>query len=389
VFDTTRVYTNEELVRCDLIVDAVYKGGGSGNAGDEPIHKLLGCGVQGGFRYRGPHTAPSLLVLYSSLEEPDWPDYLDMYSGQFTYHGDNRTPGHEILDTHKKGNVILERCFEKTHTGDRAGIPPIFIFTKGRGGREVVFKGIAVPGGRGLKEDEDLVAVWKSKHFERFQNYRAVFTILDEPVVSRAWIDELRKNTPLSSHAPKSWSEWIRTGRYSPLVAERTLEYRSKAEQLPQRKDECDMIRAIYDHFTNPYDFEKAAAEIFKLMDSNVVSYDLTRPWRDGGRDAVGKYRIGSRDESIVVEFALEAKCNSIDNGVGIRGTSRLISRLKHRQFGVFVTTSFVSGQAYKEIKEDQHPVIILSAIDIVWILKENGYGTPDQAIRWLQSLES
>ena len=37
----------------DLIVDASYRGGSADNAGDDPLHPLLGCGTQGGIRYTG------------------------------------------------------------------------------------------------------------------------------------------------------------------------------------------------------------------------------------------------------------------------------------------------------------------------------------------------
>ncbi|MCX6658855.1 MAG: restriction endonuclease [Candidatus Bathyarchaeota archaeon] len=386
--ERARIFVNEDLEHCDLIVDAIYKGGRSGNARDDPIHKMLGCGVQGGFRYRGSHAKPTVLVLYTSLEEPDWPDYLDIYTGKFTYHGDNRRPGHELHDTHKKGNLILERCFEQTHKSERSGIPPIFVFAKGGIGRDVIFKGLAVPGCEDLTEDEDLVAIWKSKRFERFQNYRAMFTILDVSKVSRSWLNDVRKGVPLSPNAPESWSEWIQAGKYSPLKAERIRQHRTKYEQLPHREDELGLLKTVFDHFPNPHAFEKCAAELLMLMDAHVISYDVTRPWRDGGRDAIGKYRIGSRDSAIHVEFALEAKHNALKNGVGIRGTSRLISRLKHRQFGVLVTTSYVGTQAYEEIIEDQHPVIVVSAIDIVGILRSKGLTTPGNVSQWLEALD-
>jgi hypothetical protein len=122
-------------------------------------------------------------------------------------------------------------------------------------------------------------------------------------------------------------------------------------------------------------------------MDKNVISYDITRPWMDGGRDAVGKYRIGLESTAIEVDFALEAKCYSIDSSVGVKETSRLISRLRHRQFGVFVTTSFIQRQAYKEIVEDRHPVIIIAAIDIVRILKNAGYSTEEDVKLWLSGI--
>jgi len=116
----------------------------------------------------------------------------------------------------------------------------------------------------------------------------------------------------------------------------------------------------------------------------------VTRPSRDGGRDAVGTYQIGpdigAGSDSLGVEFALEAKYYQPDHGVGVRETSRLISRLRHRQFGVLVTTSYVGEQAYKEIKQDGHPVLILSGGDIVEILVQNGVNTSEGVAEWLES---
>lgn len=120
-------------------------------------------------------------------------------------------------------------------------------------------------------------------------------------------------------------------------------------------------------------------------MDRNVTSYDLTRPWRDGGRDAIGKYKIGLESNAIYVEFALEAKCKNTKSGSGVRELSRLISRLRYRQFGVFITTSYVSHQAYEEITTDAHPIIILSGIDIVNILVRSGYNSKESIKQWLE----
>lgn len=382
-----RIYKFKELGKADLVVDAVYKGGTAGNAGDDPIHKLIGCANLGGIRCLGSseNLSSRLVVLYTSLIDPDWPDYLDEQTGQFFYFGDNKAPGHLLHDTPRKGNIILRDCFQALHTNNREKIPPILIFSKGISGRDVVFKGIAVPGAEGFSTNEDLVAVWKSKKGQRFQNYRAVFTILNLPVVSRKWIKDLKNGISDSSFCPKIWSDWIKKGVYNPLKAERSIEHRSKEEQLPVGRKDNAIIDAVYKHFkSNPYGFEKCAAEIVKLMDKNFVKYDLTRPWVDGGRDAIGKYRIGLRENSIEVDFALEAKCYSINNSVGVKHTSRLISRLRYRQFGILVTTSYIHNQAYKEIKEDRHPVIIISAKDIVRILKESGYNTEKSVKRWL-----
>lgn len=69
-------------------------------------------------------------------------------------------------------------------------------------------------------------------------------------------------------------------------------------------------------------------------MDSNFVEFSLTRPWRDGGRDAIGRYSIkaGSKvNYHLMIDCALEAKCYGVNRGVGVREISRLISRIRYR----------------------------------------------------------
>lgn len=52
---------------------------------------------------------------------------------------------------------------------------------------------------------------------------------------------------------------------------------------------------------------------------------------------------------------------------------SRLICRLRHRQVGVLVTTSYVHAQAYQEIRKDGHPFAIVAGKDVVEIFKKVG----------------
>ena len=45
---------------------------------------------------------------------------------------------------------------------------------------------------------------------------------------------------------------------------------------------------------------------------------------------------LGPASDRLAVEFAVEAKCYGSANSVGVKEMSRLISRLRHREFGVF-----------------------------------------------------
>ena len=183
---------------------------------------------------------------------------------------------------------------------------------------------------------------------------------------------------------------WIDTGHYRPLEAPKTIVLRSKAQQLPVEPRRVALLNSLVRFFKahphREFAFERCAANLLRLMDENVANIDLTRPWKDGGRDGVGEYRIGTPTNSIVVEFAVEAKCKTpkVGNSSGVKETARLIARLRYRQFGVFVTTSCVHEQAYQEVLDDGHPVLVVSGADIVEILERAGVTTERGLTEWL-----
>lgn len=189
----------------------------------------------------------------------------------------------------------------------------------------------------------------------------------------RTWIDQIIVGEPLGVSCPAAWRAWVESVTYTPLLAPPTVIIRSREQQQPSPADR-PLLDVVYQYFKDrPHNFEHFAADLWRLSQPNVDKVDVTRPWRDGGRDAVGDYLLGPPSDRIPVEFALEAKCYGPAHGVGVRETSRLILRLRHRQFGVLVTTSYLDGQAYREIREDGHPVVILAGRDIMEILKANG----------------
>ena len=62
---------------------------------------------------------------------------------------------------------------------------------------------------------------------------------------------------------------------------------------------------------------------------------------------------------------------------MGVREVSRLISRIRHREFGVLITTSVIAQRAYEEVREDRHPIVFICGRDIAEILIATGYNTP------------
>lgn len=376
----------------DLVIDEIYEGGEVGNISDDVLTKLMNVQNAGGFRFRNilNSTDKAYIVLYSSNEDIDWPDVLEAETGKFKYYGDNKRPGDKVDS--KKGNLILEAIFNEEN---RNSIPPVFIFMKNptvSSNRSVKFLGLAVPEDYHLGKDNSLKAIWRTSNGERFINYEAHFTILNTKSINREWLRCLINGDSLnSSFAPESWIKYIKYGLTEDIIlrAPKNKEYRSKNEQLPSTNKELKKLDFIYEYYKDdPYKFEYFAAKLVGLMDNNFLNFNITRAVRDGGIDAIGEYRLGHKNNSIKLRCALEAKCYQRDNSNGVKLLSRLISRLKYRDFGIFVTTSYVSEQAYKELLEDGHPVIIISGRDIVEILTNNRINTEESLLNFMDAID-
>ncbi len=291
-----------------------------------------------------------------------------------------------IFMTPRGAGISSLRLLLRTRTVKRAEVRPFFVFTKcptAKSNRSVQFKGLAVPGFPGLPMTEDLVAIWKTTAGERFQNYRSVFTVLDVATIPRSWIDSLASSEGALATAPSAWRSWVEAGAYMPLTSEPTKVIRSESEQRPDTALKAAVLGRVWTHFKNsPHAFESFAARIYQLSDRRVIIDEITRGSVDGGRDAIGRYLLGLSGDPVYAEFALEAKCyrpasqGATASTVGVREVARLISRIRHRQFGVLVTTSLVARQAYEEVRNDHHPIIFVCGRDIAEILIQAGYNS-------------
>ena len=391
----------EKLEIADLVVDTIYKGGKVSGKASEVLHRLLpNCSNSGGFRKvmrKDGSGLPAYVVLYTSMQELAWPDYLDEETGVFRYYGDNRTPGKTILDTPRKGNQLLELVFDclNSRDGSIKDVPPFLIFKKCGVGWDVQFLGLAAPGNPKISPDKDLVAFWRTMDGQRFQNYEAYFTVLDTQVpINREWLNALIYHHDDSlQYAPDVWKKFINQGRNGivPLIAKKVTKIPTRYDQLQSDVEGLACLAKIRDFYKdNPYGFENCAKNILEKMDEKFQDFSLTRPWRDGGRDALGYYVIGNESKAnypLRIDCAMEAKCYADNHSVGVREMSRLISRIKYRQFGVLITTSYVNEQAYKEIVEDDHPILIISATDIAGILRRNAI-TSSNINEWFEVLD-
>lgn len=377
----------------ELVVDKIYEGGNLGNISDDVISKLMKVGNAKGIRSKNISGSnnKAYIVLYTSKEEIDWPDRLDSETGKFKYYGDNRSPGCKIDS--KIGNKILESIFNEKN---RYKIPPVFIFSKHpttNSSRSVKFLGLAVPEDINMGKDNSLKAIWRTSDNKRFNNYEAHFTILKVKSISRKWLDCLSDGDPLNiKYAPKSWINYVKNGLSENIIlkAPKTTKYRDKRRQLPFSENDSKKLKLIYDSYKgNNYGFEFFAAKLVGLLDNNFSEFEVTQQTRDGGFDALGSYKLGHEGHCIRLRCLVEAKlydCNGT-TGVKIKDVSRLISRLRHKDFGILVTTSYISSSIYKEIIEDRHPIIVISGKDIIDILNKNHYNTEELILKFINDI--
>ena len=394
-------YNYSEISTADLYVDALYCGPRPqkrGTANDVLTVMLHNSKNQGGFRipHRRDKSIP-YIGLYLSGYEPSWPDSFDPETGILVYYGDNREGGREVEKTSIGGNRELRRMFDNLWKGGESlkDIPPIFVFQKESKGWDVVFLGLAVPGVKNLHGDDCFRTVWRSKNGVRFPNYVAKFTLLNlgAEYVSRAWIEALFNDaTNKDQLAPTAWKTFQKNGlkEIEALAAPNVIDYPGKAAMLPDDQDGMNMLKIIHSKYSknDPTKFERLAVKLMYMMDSNYTRIENTRPTKDGGRDAVGEYEIATPSGNrIIVECAMEAKCyNPVSKPVTVKETSRLISRIKNRQFGILITTSYVAKDAYMEIKEDGHPILLCTGRDIVKLLKEKESLDASNIESWLDN---
>lgn len=68
---------------------------------------------------------------------------------------------------------------------------------------------------------------------------------------------------------------------------------------------------------------------------------------------------------------------------------SRLISRIKNRDIGIFVTTRQFNRQVQEELIEDQHPILLISGGDICKILFTNEFDNDEKLTSWIASVRT
>ena len=241
----SRRYSFDQLKNADLIVDAIYERGPTHSTAHEPLKELLSVRSTGGFRSKlkrgGKSWEYAFVVLYSTGGREEWPDSLDPEIGLCSYYGDNKKKNDEWRKT--PGNRILDYAFGMTQSSENKNrLYPFFFFTIVPNQGHAQFRGVAVPGHPSVSSDEALKIVEMSKDGIPFQNYRGIFSLLNIPVVSRPFIEELLNGDLLGEEAPTTWREWVEDEEYNLLPSLQIIPRRTKVSPVVLEVEEIEHL---------------------------------------------------------------------------------------------------------------------------------------------------
>lgn len=223
----------EELEQADFVPGAIYHAGNQGNFFmDEPISEIFklgkglrGIGNQSGIRRsmveaKGKTDEIAFMVIINTGKQEEWLNYYDENTEVLTYYGDNKTPGNPYLKTKQRGNLTFETIFHKTYENNhsRFELPPIFYFERLLNQESVRYIGLALPFVEGKNKSEVLQLKEFSTPEGIYQNYEAKFTIVNNEIIERKWLYDLKYGRKIHSvFQPNVWSDFLIRGNKLPV----------------------------------------------------------------------------------------------------------------------------------------------------------------------------
>jgi hypothetical protein len=333
----------------------------------------------------GSTSIPSFLILtttdISQQYHNPWEDSVDYNAGQIIYWGDAKFDEKRRERKHHnfRGNMILSQIHELILLQKRHLVPPILHFSRKKKGW-VVFNGLCVL--------DRLETAWFEDKGRPIVNYRCHLSILDADEVPLSWVHQRAVAEDLKSldvGCPPAWRSYV-NGQTNKLYAWMG-KLRGAEEQLPKTGSfDSAVLKQIAD--LSPVNFEKFCRKLLEEVATHTgIQHQVrgTRHVRDGGFDFFGRF-IFPEPLRYEIQFKGEAKKYSRTNGVGPKEVSRLVARLQRGEYGIFITTSYYTLDAQKEVGEDDYPVRLFSGIDLVNFLRVLGKISSEKKISpdWL-----
>jgi hypothetical protein len=290
-----------------------------------------------------------------------WDDVIDLSNAEILYWGDAKNNETKALDDFK-GNKTLRQIYDYILSGQKNLVPPILHFSKPAVGT-VKFNGLCVL--------NKLEISWFDDHGSPIRNYHAHLTILDCEKVSIKWLhSRVKTDTPNQidshEHCPEAWKSY-KKGHKKPIDIWASR-IRAESEQLPP-PDSVDAKILLSLLTLDSFAFEKVIVALFKELTDITHHISGTRATGDGGFDFFGTF-IFPRPTRYEISFRGEVKRYARSTSVDPKSVSRLVARLSRKEYGIFVTTSYFTKQAQREVLSDEYPIHLISGLDLVYMFK-------------------
>jgi hypothetical protein len=355
---------------------------------------------------------PAILIASSphkvGMTETPWQDQFDVDNGRIRYYGDNRTPGRDPSARPGNSGLLAAHLQHAQYDPDeRAKSVPLLFFR--RVPHEGKAKGFARFEGVGIVTGVELVTQYSANAGGTFANFVFDFLVFDvsaeAETVDWRWLNDRRDPArPLAAtlkHAPSAWIRWIHKGVSAADVVRRRVSrllIESRTEQLPQPgTSEARILERIYEFFKQgrQHRFEALAQAIAQRViapgsDGYLVG-GLTRGTADQGIDFIARLDIGTGFGKAKLVVLGQAKCEQPSGGTNANDIARTAARLRRGWLGVYVTTSFFTSNAQREVIEDRYPIVLISgrrvAEEVRAMLIERGSDSPSVLDAFLQEI--
>lgn len=324
-----------------------------------------------------------------------WLDEVDTDAGFLRYFGDNKPESGKQAEAVAGNAALLDEMSlygaEERATREQAA-PLLFFENVGSAeGRPLTrFIGFGV-----IELAHRVTQLFKGHTFTNYAFdcvlFRGVDDVDGREALDFGWIDDRRDagltDVEANTAAPDSWQFWLETGatglahrrvrRF--VIREDVLTYE---DQVPTRDSRVGrVLEQVYERYEGQYKhgFQALASRVTELILSEPgLSYFegwVTPVGPDGGVDFVQRLDIGSGFSSTRLVVLGQAKCRRpwprATNGVTAEELARVVARLRRGWIGAYVTTSFYTEAAQREMIVDEYPILLVHGARLARAVEE------------------
>jgi Restriction endonuclease AspBHI N-terminal len=369
-------------------------------AGINPIRRAMG---------RRPAVAIFLTPAGDRHRLP-WLDEVDTKSGFIRYFGDNKPELRRPAEAAAGNRVLLDEMdlAASGSLADRIRTAPLLFFRNlgsGDGAALTEFLGYGV-----IREAHRVTQLYKGQTFSNYAFDCVLFNgELDETgreYVDIDWIDARRTTAADDSTclelAPDSWRRWARNG--SMALNRRDIrrfvlpDAWTYGQQVPSANSSLGtVLREIYEKYNDNYrhGFQALAAMVTQhVVAQPGLAYQegwITPVGPDGGVDFVQRLDIGSGMSSTNLIILGQAKCRKPwprGGGISAEELARVVARLRRGWVGAYVTTSFYTEPAQREVILDEYPMLLIPGVRLAEATEQirdlRGFESTTDLLAWI-----